>query len=106
MLAVAVWVSALPFALLLVVPRVGIGPAIAITIGLLAGIFLLGVAAGGPRESSVHGGGLAGPSGDAGGAGGPQEERHRQRGLWDRTGAGPAGPLPGSADHECRSWVA
>ncbi len=41
MVAMAVWVSALPFVLLLVVPRVGIGPAILIVIGLLGGISLI-----------------------------------------------------------------
>ena len=39
--ATAVWVSALPFVLLLVVPRVGIGPAILIAMGLLGGISFL-----------------------------------------------------------------
>lgn len=105
-LAVAVWVSALPFALLLVVPRVGIGLTITISIGLLAGIFLVVVAAGGLRESSVHGDGLAGWSGDADGAGRPQEGRHRQCGFGYRTGAGPGGPLPGGADHEYRPRAA
>ena len=106
MLAVAVWGSALPFALILVVPRVAIGPAIVIGIGLLAGIFLLVVAVGRRGQSSVHGDGLGGPSGGAGGAGRPQEERHRQRGFGYRTGAGPAGPFPGGADHECRPRAA
>ena len=41
MVAMAVWVSALPFVLLLVVPRVGIGPAIPIAIGFLGAISLL-----------------------------------------------------------------
>lgn len=41
LLTVAVWVSALPVVLLLVIPRVGIGPAIPIAGGLLGGIFLL-----------------------------------------------------------------
>lgn len=41
MVAMAVWVSALPFVLLLVVPRVGIGPAMLIAIGVLGGISLL-----------------------------------------------------------------
>lgn len=40
-LAVAAWVSALPFALLLIVPRVGGGSGIAIAIGLLVWILLL-----------------------------------------------------------------
>jgi hypothetical protein len=39
--ATAVWASALPFVLLLVVPRVGIRPAILIAMGLLGGISLL-----------------------------------------------------------------
>lgn len=119
-LAVAVWASTLPFALLLVVPRVGIGSAIPITIGSLAGILLLVVAASRLGQSWVHGDGLAGRSGGGGVRGGracpaktsaspvgrPQEERHQRRGYGYRTGAVPIGPLPGDADHECRPWVA
>ncbi len=41
LLALAVWASALPFVVVLVVPRVGIGLGIAIATGLLVGMFLL-----------------------------------------------------------------
>jgi len=63
--AMAVWVSALPFVLLLVVPRVGIGPAILMAIGVLGGISLLCLAlciparaqrGGLPASESVAGG--------------------------------------------------
>ena len=40
-LALAVWASALPFVLLLVVPRAGIRTAISVVLALLAGISLL-----------------------------------------------------------------
>lgn len=118
LLTVAVWVSALPVAFLLVVPRVGIEPAIAIAIGLLAGIFLVVVAAGRPGQSSAHGGDLAGRPGGSGGGGEracpaktsassmgrPQEERRWRPGFRYRTDAAPAGPRAGGADHEleCR----
>jgi hypothetical protein len=65
MVAMAVWVSALPCVLFLVVPRVGIGPAILIAIGVLGGISLLCLAlclparaqrGGLPASESVAGG--------------------------------------------------